>query len=322
MTDGLGRTIPISQPSDLRDFDNKLPFVNQTSPANASLPSKKTIKDRPTALNVSAFDRTASLLIALLVLVGTTVTMLLVMWMSNKVFVSQEDVAIEYIEPLAAGNSQGDMRDLEEPGEEEVEDLTEPQMEETLDAVTDAISAQRATLESFEGEARSSTKGKGGSGKLGEGGTADIIPRWQRWEILFTTSTMNVYAEQLDFFNIELAAVGGGSPTIDYASQLSRRNPATRRGKADEEDRIYFAWRKGKLQSADKQLLSKAGISTSGKVQVQFYPANTVNMLAGVERAYAGDIPLEGIAKTVFGVKTDGNQHSFFVIEQRRRRGH
>ncbi len=274
------------------------------------------------SLNVSAFDKTASLLVASLLLVGIAVAMLLVMWASSQVFVSQEDVAIEFIEPLAAGSTTGDMDDLEEPGEEEVEDLTEPEIEETLDAVTDAISSQQATLESFEGEARSSSKGKGGGGRLGEGGTADIIPRWQRWEILFSTSTQAVYAEQLDSFGIELAAVGGGSPTIDYAFNLSKRRPDTRQGPADGEDRIYFAWRKGKLKLADQKLLQKAGVVVKGKVHVQFYPANTVNLLAGIERKYAGDIPLEGIAKTVFGVQPDGDRYTFFVMEQRRRRGH
>ena len=292
-------------------------LIGSDQPAAVVKPDKKNA-----SLNVSAFDRTASLLVASLLLVGIAVSMLLVMWASSQVFISQEDVAIEYIEPLAAGSTTGKMNDFEEPGEEEVEDLAEPEIEETLDAVTDAISSQQATLESFEGEARSTSKGKGGGGRLGEGGAADIVPRWQRWEILFSTSTQAVYAEQLDSFGIELAAVGGGSKTIDYVFNLSQRRPDTKQGSADAEDRIYFAWRKGKLKLADQKLLQKAGVSTDGKVHVQFYPARTVNLLAGIERKYAGDIPIEGIAKTVFGVQPDGDRYTFFVIEQRRRRGY
>jgi hypothetical protein len=271
---------------------------------------------------VSAYDRAASLLVALLVMVGVCVLMLFIMWLTNRVWVSQEDVPVEFIEPLPAGGTMGEGRDLEEPGEEEIEELLEPQLEETLDAVTDAISTQRATLEALEGEARSSTRGSGGGGSPGSGGgTADIVPRWDRWDILFSTTTLAAYAQQLDFFGIELAAVGGGSPNIEYAYNFSKRRPDRRTGKAADEDRIYMTWRRGPLKAADRTLLQRAGIDTSGKIMVQFYPPQTENLLAKVEHDHAPEVPVLQIRKTVFGVKPQGDEFVFYVLEQRKRTG-
>jgi hypothetical protein len=274
-------------------------------------------------LSVSSYDRVASLLIALLILVGVSVTMLFIVWYSNQVWVGQEDVAIEFIEPLPAGGPLGEGNDLEEPGDEEVEDLQEPEVEEMLDAVTDAISSQTATLEALEGDARASNKGKGGGGGGGPGGagTADIIPRWERWQILFTTSTLDVYAKQLDSFGIELGVLGGGSPTIDYAFNLAKRRPETRKGKGEDEERIYMMWKQGALKAADKQLLSRAGISTSGKTHVQFYPPPTEQLLFKAEHDHNPELSILDIEKTVFGVKLQGGKYIFHVLEQRKRAG-
>ncbi len=276
----------------------------------------------PVGLSVSAYDRVASLLVALLVLVGLTVLMLFIMWLTNRVWVSQEDVPVEFIEPLAGGGPLGDGNDLEEPGDEEVEDLTEPEVEETLDAVTDAISTQAATLEALEGEARSSSKGKGGGGGGGDGtGTADIVPRYERWQILFATSTLDVYARQLDGFGIELGVAGGGQPQIEYAYNLTKRRPDRRVGKPEDEQRIYMTWKQGPLKAADRTLLARAGIETSGRIQVQFYPPETENLLAKAEHDFAPELSVEDIQKTVFGVKQVGDKYTFYVIEQTKRRG-
>ena len=149
-----------------------MPLPSAAPPRTAANPKIVAHRSRanPAGLSVSAFDRVASLLVALLVMVGVFVLMLFILWLTSRVWVRQEDIPVEFIEPLPAGGTMGEGRDLEEPGEEEVEDLMEPQLEETLDAVTEAISTQRATLESLEGEARSSAKGSGGGGSPGAGG--------------------------------------------------------------------------------------------------------------------------------------------------------
>ncbi len=284
--------------------------------------SSAEMPNRPSSsgLSVSAHDRAASLLIALLIIVGTTVVMLFIMWWTNRVLVDHADVAVEYIEPLAAGDALGDARDLDEPGVEEVEDFLEPDIEDTIEAVTDVLATHQADLESLDGSSVSTKQGSGG-GQLGEGGTADIVPRWQRWQILFSTVSLDDYARQLDFFGIELAAVGGGETQIDYAYHLSKKRPDRREGPASEEQRMYFVWRHGPLQQSDKRLLQRAGINIKNKASVQFFPPPMVNMLAKIENEYADGLSVESIAKTVFGVKPTDNGYSVYVVELKKRRG-
>ena len=158
---------------------------------------------------------------------------------------------------------------------------------------------------------------QGGSGDrrlAGEGGDASV-PRWERWEVRFTSTSPTKYAEQLDSFGIELAAIGGREE-IDYASQLSDATPSVRTAKGSEEKRMYMSYRSGQLKEFDRQLLTRAGIQTQGRTLLQFYPRNVEAQLATLERRKAGGRPLREIRKTVFGLRKEGSGYRFEVLEQ------
>src|SRR5690606_17773147 len=113
--------------------------------------------------------------------------------------------------------------------------------------------------------------------------------------------------KQLDHFKIELAALGGGKTTVDYASKLSSPNPVRRSGKSEDEKRLYMTWRTGELIEADRQLLARAGVDTVGRVILQFYPPEAEAILADLEQKQAGDRDLREIKRTVFGVRGSAN---------------
>ena len=281
---------------------------------------------RAKRLQPTRYDRASAALIAALILTGTTVLMLFIVWASSRVWTTPLAVDAELIEPPAGGgNAMGTARDLVEPGEEEVEDLTEPELEQTLDTVTDALSDQLATLDSLGGEAVASTKG-GGAGdsrQPGPGGAdSNLIPRHQRWQVLFTSSNLESYAKQIDFFGIELAAVGGAGATIDYAAGFS--NDIQRRaGTPRDENRMYLTWQYGPLRNADVALLQKAEIATQGRILMQFLPAKVENRLANLEKRYceAKQTSLEKVQRTVFGVKGTRGGYEFYVKEIQTRSG-
>ena len=76
-----------------------------------------TSKGTASGLGVSAYDRTAALLVALLIMVGVFVSMLVVIWITSRVFTTQQAVPVEFIEELSGGDAAlGSARDLEEPG--------------------------------------------------------------------------------------------------------------------------------------------------------------------------------------------------------------
>lgn len=288
-------------------------------------PAGSAIPESRIGLRISAYDQVASLLISLLILIGFLVALLLIIWLTSRLMFVPRAVPVELLEYSGRGDhAAGYERDIEEPGMEELDELMEPQLEATLDAVTELVSTQAAAYDAIETAAASSSKGSGmgdsrGPGPLGDG-RDDIVPPWDRWEIRFASSSMNAYARQLDFFKIELGAAGGGSSTIDYASNLRIASPATRRGDPESEDRLYMSWRdpNSPLAAFDRQLLAKAGIATQRRLVLQFYPKDVERLLMTIEAstAEARRHKPQEFLKTIFGVREAGNGYEFYVIDQ------
>ncbi len=289
-----------------------------TSPYRVSNP------DLSTGLRVSRYDQTAALLVALLIIVGLTVGMLVVVWITSRVWTTQEAIPVEFIEELSGRGdaAMGSARDFEEPGEEELEDLLEPQLEQTIEALTDAISSQSAALDTLDGDARSSSKGKGLGDRraAGPGGNGNVIPRWERWQIEYDAQTIGEYAQVLDYFGVQLAAFGGGKKEIEYAYNLSKKKPDSGTATREERDRwLYFVWRRGPLRAADRDLLSRAGIETQGRTLLQFYPSKVENVLASLENQKLSGRSLESVRQTVFGVVGQSGQYEFVVLQLKSR---
>ncbi len=277
------------------------------------------------SLRVSAYDQVASLLIALLIVIGFFVTLLFIVWLTSRLLFTQRAIPVELVEYAGRGDhAAGFERDLEEPGMEEVEELMEPSLEATLEAVTDLVSTQAAAFDAIETSAAATSKGRGmgdsrGPGPEGEG-SDDVVPPWDRWEIRFSTSGVSAYARQLDFFKIELGAAGGGSPVVEYASNLASGTPRKRTGKPEEEKRLYMSYRNtdSRLAAFDKQLLTKAGIGTQRRLVLQFYPQEIERLLMTIEASTPearGHKPQEFL-KTIFGIRETRSGYEFFVIEQ------
>lgn len=267
------------------------------------------------SLKVSAHDRVSSFIVAMLYLVGCVVFLLFLLWLTNRASTATQQIGVEYLDELMGGEpAVGEGRDFEEPGVEDIQDLATPDAEELLSAVTEVASSTRASSDSLVGDV-SQGKGAGDRRRAGEGGNASV-PRWERWEVRFTSTGLAKYAEQLDFFGIELAAAGGGRDQVDYATSLSQASPNTRSAPGSEEQRLYMSYRSGQLKEFDRQLLQRARIPTQGRTLLQFYPRSVESTLAGLERKRAGNRPLKDIRKTVFAVKSSGAGYRFEVIEQ------
>jgi hypothetical protein len=263
-------------------------------------------------LKVSAYDRVASLLVSLLVLAGLVVTILFVIFLTTRIFTATALPEMVLVEEEDVQDEAGSDVEIEEPGIDELVDLEEPDVADTLAAVTDAVSTVAASLDAI--DAVMSSRGSG-SGERRKRGGSDTIPRWQRWEIRFLATTLEAYAKELEFFGIELAAVGGGRPGIDYAyfeSGVVKQRSAASSG---EDDRLYFTWQGGRFKEQDQDLLRRAGVNTSGRVVCQFYPKAIENQLAVLEQAARGSRPLKDIKRTIFGVRPAGRGYEFFVID-------
>lgn len=281
---------------------------------------------QPQEFVVSKFDKVSSLLLAAAMFVGILVGLIFLLWLTSG---KPKPIAVypEIIEnPAGRGeNAEGFERDFEPPGAEEVEDLMEPTVEDTLQAVTDAVSSVPASFEAVDSNATANTSGtgKGDSrppGPMGEGD--DIIPRFERWKLKFAAKNLNGYAEQLDYYQIELAAIGGDIQGVDYAANLSKA-PQTRRGDSKSEDRLYFMWTtSGPLMQYDRQLLQKAGVQLTSRQMLKFIPKNLENMLAAIELDFAkskGHNSITEVAQTIFESRPAEGAYRFEVIDQKYR---
>ena len=281
-------------------------------------------------LRINRFDIVTSFFMSLILFIGTFVAILFIIWITSRWSFPPRPLEAIIEEPAGRGpNPEGFERDFEPPGAEEVEELMEPTLAETLEAVTDAVSTVAASLTTTDSNSPASTQGTGAGdsrppGPMGEG--ADIIPRFERWELRFTARDMKSYAVQLDHYKIELAAIGGSIQGVDIANNLSgspRKRLVTDTKSADAM-RLYFMWNSpSPLMQYDRQLLQQAGVQLQNRSMLKFIPQELENQLAHIELDYAkerGHQSVTEIAKTIFESKPAGSGYEFEVISQRYRK--
>ena len=286
------------------------------------------------ALRVSSYDRVASMLVALLILIGSSVTLMFLVWFSNRVHTSQVAVPV-VIDELGTGEggpAGGGGTDLDQPAANEVvqeTNLRQPELKETLSMVASAVQ-DRADLLDDPAMIDRANPGRGGGtgGGIGTGRGAGIGPGTgtgaggdgsrgppRRWELRFPRdNTLEAYAKQLDFFGIELGVLLPGNK-VQYAYNLSKAQPDQRTGAADQDKRYYLTWRRGELEQADRELLARAKVDCQDRLILKFLPVEIEKLLASLAKARAGN-SAAGVPTTVFGLRAEGNGYAFYVIEQ------
>jgi hypothetical protein len=275
----------------------------------------------PAGLRVSVYDHAVGLVWALLVLTATAAACLLIMWWTSRIFLTQKTVPVS-MQGLGDGSggeetglAEGPELQSPEPSELEQEvELDLPQLEETLQTVTDAISFSAAVSEEFTldpQETGGPRPGRGGGG-FGEGG----YPGHQRWEVILPAgATLEEYAAMLDGLGIRLGVIAPGGSVL-VVDRLSAAAPRVVSATASEAAGwLYFTHKQSRLIEADRELLGKARVSLTNQILVQFYPETLEQRLAQLETGFVGRTPQQ-IRKTRFGVRLVGGRHDFFVLEQ------
>jgi hypothetical protein len=294
-----------------------------SSPSPAS-----TVRLRPnvegTELKTTSYEKASLGLTAVLMLFGAITMLMFLIWLSAQ-FVWDRPVAeVEALESVGGGGKGDNLsedRDMEVPGMDEMPELTEPIVAESLDSITQVVAAQDLVMDTFggkgafgEGEGTGIGDGRGpGSGP----GSGEGIPDWERWEIRFSASDLELYKRQLDFFGIEFGIAGGGIKTVDYVKDLTKASPTKRLAQNPRlEKRVRFLYREGNLKEADRKIAQGAGISIDGRIVFQFYPDPMRMQLLKLENERMRPRHLKEVLRTVFGVRPAGNGFEFYVIRQ------
>lgn len=295
------------------------------------MPTTKTAPERTKApvLGVTRYDLVTSFMIAAVVGLVLAVTWLSVVWVTNRPAAKSGAVPLELVE-IPGGVADGAVDEtlrLESP-EEAVNDPSlaetlseESEIEETLDNVIElAELATNFAQEQFEVEVEHTGQPGSATGTgrraLGDGTGESGLPREQRWFVRFSDrGTLSAYARQLDFFGIELGALIDGNK-MAYLSRLSK-DPLTKRTSTNgaEETRLYMTWQGGGRRKADVELFTKAGVDVFDAILFHFYPRETEELLARLERDFANR-PVEEIRRTYFVVRPERGGYRFQVTRQ------
>jgi len=290
----------------------------------STMPSNAQNSPRKYQLTVNAYDRTATLLIALLIMVGVAVSGLLVVFFASRQFPTIEPIPVVPVEATSANANQGLADQPDPPGSEEAPDLSEPQLQDTLDALTAAVSLSEVLLsdEMLDAE-KEAGKGKGlGDARLagpGGDGVVERVPRWQRWKIRFEPDSAKDFAQWLDYHQVEIGVLGRDN-LVHFAYELRSNSPKSRSGDPRKETRGYTSAADGPMPNLTNQLARKADILRHGSVVLLFYPFKVESILYTLEKQYAkehGITDVNRLRETVFTVVQEQGKYLFQVIDQK-----
>jgi hypothetical protein len=297
--------------------------MSQTSTAPPDMTADPMISPKPVMTvetEVSSFDQTSAMLTAWVIVLGTLVGALLMIWLSTVVkdrMIVTTSIPLEEIPigdgppPLGIGD------DWHPPGVEDFPEVDIPQLATAIEAMTALPSLVASRLEKFDGTDALMGKGtglgdrRGVRGGTGRGGVSPAA----RWQVRYSASTITEYIGQLEYFGVELGAVSETTNNVKVISDLSAPQPATRNTTRGDEKRVYFAFGETFMRRWDTELVRRAGIVPDDRLIVQFYPVPVQQQLGALERAaYEADGRTEAdVERTHFGVRESGDGYEFFV---------
>lgn len=305
---------------------------------------------RPPAISMSQHDQVTSGLFAACMLLVTTTFLLVSIWIANRLPSPKRPPAVQLLEEDPGGDPNGFVDGT--PGEtlalgspdvdpnapvmaeaEAIPDTAEVSAE-SLDSVADvADSTEMESSDSSDGPVvnRSFAMASivparpgspfgtvGGTGRppIGFGKGKGGFPREMRWFVKFVErGTLDEYAQQLEFFGIELGALMPDGKLV-LVSKLTAGKPTVRTvTNGQEEKRLYFTWKGGTRKTLDLQLFQKAGVDASNALIMHFYPQETENQLAVLELEYKKRKANE-IKKTYFAVRAAKDGFEFTITSQ------
>lgn len=263
------------------------------------------------------------MLLAAIMLFGFLFSVLFLIWLTSIVDFSRRTTGplVEAVDEPGDEKPKGEEDDVLEPGVEEFPEVETPQLANALEAVTDAVSSVRASLEKRSGSAAQMGRGRGvGSRDGGPGSGGDGVPEYKRWIISYESPDIQTYAEQLSFLKVDIGVVGQTKPEI-----IRVRDPASAKTlirsdrKAENAAKsLYFMHKKERLKRWDRELCQQAGETVDeDELTVQFYPEETRQKirLAEAEALQGTGKRVQDVKNTFFKVEPDGSGYKFTVTD-------
>lgn len=235
---------------------------------------------------VSSYDRLNAGLVASILIVGFLVSTLFLIWLTTAYdFTSQKaPLAIEKFDEAGDEKPEGVADDVLEPGVEEFPEVETPQLANALEAVTDAVSSVRASLEERSGDAAQMGRGAGlGSREGGPGSGGGAVPEYKRWIIQYEADSLKTYANQLEFFNIDIGILHKTNKKIWRVSNPSSSPSLSNSSRDAEAKTLRFMHKQQKMIRWDQTIAKRAGAQLDNAITCQFYPESTRQVIRAAE---------------------------------------
>ncbi len=224
---------------------------------------------------VSSYDRLSAILVACITIIGFMTTILFLIWLTTDVDYSAPTQLAEITEIGDTGDEkpEGFEDDAFEPGVEEFPEVETPQLAQSIEAVTDAVSSVRANSEKVSGDAAQMGKGKGFGAREGGpgGGGGDGVPEFKRWKINYEAPDIDTYKKQLSFFGIDIGVVRRDNDDVFRISDPAGKMEVIKSSR-DKEKSLYFAHIKKRMMRWDEAIAASAGVDSQNANLIQFYP--------------------------------------------------
>lgn len=249
---------------------------------------------------VSSYDLLNSMLIAAIMIFGFLVSVLFLIWLTTAFDFSQrrQPRVLEVAEP-GKEKTEGVGDDELDPGVDELPELERPQLAVSIESVTDAVSTVKGSLENRSGDAAQMGRGTGfGSREGGPGIGVGGIPEHKRWVINYESENIDVYSQQLTYFDIDVGVIHKTTPEIWRIQNVGTSPSVAKSNREAENETVRFMHKKPRMRRWDQTLAKRQGINLENTIVAQFYPEKTRAMIRQVEAA-----ALEGTGKTVIDVR-------------------
>lgn len=250
---------------------------------------------------VSKFDLLNAMLVSMIMIIGFLVLAMFLIWLTTAFDFSKQKTAVvlEVSEDTGDEKPEGEADDILEPGVEEFPEVDVPQLANALEAVTDAVSSVRGSLEERSGMASEMGKGGGfGSREGGPGGGGGGVPEYKRWIINYESDSIDTYAKQLSFFDIDIGVVHNSSDRIVRIRDPGGSPSVIQSNRTNELKTLRFMHKKPQMQRWDQTLATRQGVPLDDCLTCQFYPEATRQIIRQVEAQ-----ALEGTGKKLIEVR-------------------
>ena len=283
------------------------------------------------SLRVSRFDAVTSALMTVMIFAASVTGVLLLLWLVSGF---EPDDRIRPVPPIGRTTSHSKTIDdsiipFEQPGDPEFQDLIQPTFADTVEAVTAAASSVSGSYANRVTDSNATSFGSTGGPSRPPGpdniigDDTDLVPRSERWQLNFTARNQADYIKQLEFFQIELGAVGGEIVGLDIVNNLASSPKSRRLEDATTEKRLYFVFKRpSPLMVYERAIHAQAGVDLQDRNMLKLISPQLENMLAKIELDYAiskGHPSITEVAKTVFESKLGRSGFEFQVVTQRYR---